>query len=125
MAIKRLFNATWEQVYPGAVAYGESDIIPDQRVIIINRNIGSLVWGQLIMMFDEKSRMSLITSRFCVTALAIPAYVHTLCQASRLKKAGIITNVAFEHDLVTCTYSLEGWIEHFLRKGNSEDDRSC
>lgn len=111
MGIRALFNATWDQVYRGAVGYGDSDILPDQRVIIVNRNLGRLVWGQLIMMFDEEGKMSLITSRFCVTPLAFAAYLHTLEQVGRLRDAGIVCNVAFEKGLVTCTYSRVGWLE--------------
>lgn len=111
MGIRALFNATWDQVYRGAVGYGNSDIIPEQRVIIVNRDIKRLIWGQLIMMFDEDGTMSLITSRFCVTPLAISAYLHTLEQVKRLQNAGIVCNVAFEKGLVTCTYSRTGWLE--------------
>lgn len=38
MSIRRLFDATWDQVYKGAVGYGDSDILTDQRVIIVNRS---------------------------------------------------------------------------------------
>lgn len=111
MAIRRLFDATWDQVYKGAVGYGDSDILTDQRVIIINRNVKRLIWGQLIMMFDEDGTMCLITSRFRVPWLSLPAYLHTLEQVKRLRSAGIVCNVAFEKGLVTCTYSRVGWLQ--------------
>lgn len=119
MAIRQLFNATWDQVYKGAVMYGDSDILPDQRVIIVNRNLKRLVWGQLIMMFDEDGTMCLITSRFCVPQLSLPAYLHTLEQAKRLKAAGIVCNVAFEKGLVTCTYSRVGWLQRVAQASSA------
>lgn len=119
MAIRQLFEATWDQVYKGALKYGDSDIFPDQRIIIVNRNIKRLVWGQLIMMFDEDGKMCLITSRFCVTPLALPAYLHTLEQAKRLRDAGIVCNVAFEKGLVTCTYSRVGWLQRVAQASSA------
>lgn len=119
MGIRALFDANWEQVYRGAVKYGDSDILPEQRVIIVNRNVGRLVWGQLIMMFDEEQKMSLITSRFCVTPLAIPAYLHTLEQVNRLRRENIVCNVAFEKGLVTCTYSRVGWLERVAQDSSA------
>lgn len=118
MGIRALFNATWKEVYRGAVKYGDSDILPEQRVIIVNRNIGRFVWGQLIMMFDEEGALSLVTSRFCMTALAIPAYLHILEQAESLENAGIVCNVAFEKGLVTCTYSRKGWLERVAQESS-------
>lgn len=119
MAIRQLFEATWDQVYKGALKYGDSDVFPDQRIIIINRNIKRLVWGQLIMMFDEDGKMCLITSRFCVTPMALPAYLHTLEQAKRLRDAGIVCNVAFEKGLVTCTYSRVGWLQRVAQASSA------
>ena len=111
MSIRRLFDATWDQVYKGAVGYGDSDILTDQRVIIVNRNVKRLIWGQLIMMFDEDGTMCLITSRYRVPWLSLTAYLHALEQAKRLRDAGIVCNVAFEKGLVTCTYSRVGWLQ--------------
>ena len=56
MSIRRLFDATWDQVYKGAVGYGDSDILTDQRLIIVNRNVKRFIWGQLIMMFEPLPR---------------------------------------------------------------------
>ena len=64
MGIRNLFKATWDQVYRSAVEYSNSDVLHEQRIIIVNRNIGKLLWGQLIMMFDEEGKMCLVTSRF-------------------------------------------------------------
>ena len=119
MAIRKLFDATWDQVYRGAIKYGDSDILTDQRVIIINRNVGRLVWGQLIMMFDEDGKMCLITSRFCIPQLSLPAYIHTLEQAKRLRENGVVCNVAFEKGLVTCTYSRVGWLERVAQASSA------
>lgn len=119
MAIRQLFNATWDQVYRGAVKYGDSDILPDQRVIIVNRNLKRLIWGQLIMMFDKDGTMCLITSRFCIPQLSLPAYLHTLEQSKRLKTSGIVCNVAFEKGLVTCTYSRVGWLQRVAQASSA------
>lgn len=114
MGIRKLFDSTWDDIYPGALAYGDSDILPEQKTIIINRNIKKLILSQLIMIFDEDGRMVLATTRYCLVPFAIPAYLHTLEQNKRLLKAGIITNVAFEKGVVTCTYSRAGWLERLL-----------
>ena len=115
MGIRTLFKATWDQVYRSAVEYSNSDVLHEQRIIIVNRNIGKLLWGQLIMMFDEEGKMCLVTSRFCVPQLSLPAYLHTLEQANRIRNSGIVCNVAFEKGLVTCTYSRVGWLERVAR----------
>ena len=118
MSIRRLFDATWDQVYKGAIGYGDSDILTDQRVIIVNRNVKRLIWGQLIMMFDEDGTMCLITNRFRVPWLSLPAYLHTLEQVKRLRDAGIVCNVAFEKGLVTCTYSRVGWLQRVAQSSS-------
>lgn len=111
MAIRSLFNQKWENILPAAIRYEDSDILTEQKVIIINRNIHHLVWGQLILMFDDDDSVSLVTSRICVSQLAIPFCLHTLGQRRRLEKEGIVCNLAFDNGIVTVTYSKQGWLE--------------
>lgn len=116
MNIRKLFDATWDQVYHSAVIYGDSDVIPDQRVIIINRNVKKLILGQLIMMFDENYKIALISCRICLEPLALPSYLHALVTKRKLEKEGIHSNVEFSRGLVTCVYSKEGWLEQVVQQ---------
>lgn len=119
MNIIKILDSTWNQIYHGAVAYGDSDIIPDQRVIIINRNVKKLIVGQLIMMFDEEYKIALVSSRICLEAFALPSYLHALCTAKKLERSGIHSNVEFSRGLVTCIYYKEGWLEQVVQQSRS------
>ena len=103
MGVKKLFNSKWGEVYRGVASYKSTDVLPEQHIIILNRSVGRFVWSQLIMMFDNNDEMSLLTSRLCISPLSLAAYLHMRLSVSRLRKAGIVCNIAFEKGLVTCT----------------------
>ena len=113
MGIRALYKQTWESASKGISASSyDYDIIPEKRAIIVNRKFGNFLWGQLIMMFDDSGKMSLLTARHRIPFMALASYLHTLEQVGRLREEGIECIVVFERGLVTCTYSKHGWLQH-------------
>lgn len=100
------FNTTWEQSIMASACDNNTEIFPDQRVVIVTSKLGG---GEFAAIYGDSDYPKVITTRWGFRGMLLPMMVHHLWQeVFRLPQNGIRSEVFYQDGVCTCVYTRGG-----------------